>query len=87
MKSYERAQVLYFCMGVINVRIVVVYNGTKMQSVNKCHIFIKEVFSTQTAPHKSAWRPCPYFYIQQNVLRKEALKTNANFTKENRSTL
>ena len=54
MKSYERTQVLYFCVEVINVRIEVVYNVTSMRYVNKCRIFVKEVLLTQTAPH-SCW--------------------------------
>ena len=51
MKSYERTQVLYFCVEVINVRIEVVYNVTSMRYVNKCRIFVNEVLLTQTAPH------------------------------------
>ena len=51
MKSYERTQVLYFCVGV-NIRIEVVYNVTSMRSVNQCHIFVKGVLLTQTVPHR-----------------------------------
>ena len=47
MKSYERTQVLYFCVEVINVRIEVVYNVRSMRYVNKWRIFVKEVLLTQ----------------------------------------
>ena len=50
-KSYEWTQVLYFCVGVINVRIEVVYKIYKCRSVNKCHIFVKEVLETNCAPY------------------------------------
>ena len=52
MNFYERTQVIYFCEEVINVRIEVVYNVPSMRYVNKCHIFVKEVLLTQTAPHR-----------------------------------
>ena len=53
-KSYEWTQVLYFCVGVINVRIEVVYKIYKCRSVNKCHIFVKEVLETNGAPYSGS---------------------------------